>query len=384
MFDPKELSHLREAVRRQTELDRKLLDDLQSDIKALKPQVRVIRQQQANAVSMVASDGGNNSLVFDPFLFQLVRVVDSYGKQLCLEVISPTTDTGELFQRQFCPKTGEPVTALGKMMRDLEVTSLNALSPMIPRPKADPMTVKAGWVMTYRDVCEWAVLYDCICYSRFGTDTVLVRDGLLRSKVFAGDLFAQVIMRKISGAINRAWEEDKRRIYLVGIAKKTKLQARYQLAMALEEMFVPGEPRYVPISRDLETKNYKWDEYARGMNDRGEDGEVGKFVAGTMFFVRFGRQKGDPIWVADIFEDQEASASDIFGFLLTDSIAGFPVPLYPRCLQQAHEHAQIVDFDLDIMQDTVFESVRELLPVHHRGILDAMQLHSDVSAQRYA
>jgi hypothetical protein len=156
------------------------------------------------------------------------------------------------------------------------------------------------------------------------------------------------------------------------------------LAMALEEMFVPGEPRYVPISRDLETKNYKWDEYARGMNDRGEDGEVGKFVAGTMFFVRFGRQKGDPIWVADIFEDQEASASDIFGFLLTDSIAGFPVPLYPRCLQQAHEHAQIVDFDLDIMQDTVFESVRELLPVHHRGILDAMQLHSDVSAQRYA
>jgi len=36
------------------------------------------------------------------------------------------------------------------------------------------------------------------------------------------------------------------------------------------------------------------------MSDVGEKGETGKFVAGGMYFVRFGKQRGDPGWVVDI------------------------------------------------------------------------------------
>jgi hypothetical protein len=124
-----------------------------------------------------------------------------------------------------------------------------------------------------------------------------------------------------------------------------------------------------------------WPEYAKGAEAEGEQGEAPKFVAGDMYFVRFGKAKGDPIWAVDIFSCQKGKDAEIFGFLLADAIDGFPVPFYPRCLQKAHEHAEIVDFDLTILQDEVFAAVRGLVP--DGNVLDEFQLNVDSSARRY-
>ena len=70
-------------------------------------------------------------------------------------------------------------------MRDLGVSSLAELSPMIPE-----QPVSSGWTLVYRDLCEWAVIYD-LCQKEFASDTVLLHDGLLRTKIFAGDLFVR-------------------------------------------------------------------------------------------------------------------------------------------------------------------------------------------------
>jgi hypothetical protein len=382
MFDPDTLPRLKRAIRERTEADRKLLDELRDEVRPLASSVRTIKPRGTTSVSLVASDGGNNKLVFDPFTVQLVRVVDSYGKELFFDVISPTTDTDKLSAAQF-NTDGSPKTVLGRMMKDLGKTSLTDLSHMIPEGKKtreEPHKVSPSWALVYRDLCEWAVLYDRICYHTFASDTLIVRDGLLRSKLFRGELFVD-LRKRLEAAIARIREKDRRWVFLIGIAKHSKVITRYQLAMTIEKIMPPGEARYVKMPRDLEAKAYVWPEYAKGAEAEDEDGEAPKYVAGDMYFVRFGKSKGDPVWAVDILSSQSKKDAEVFGYLLADSIDGFPVPFYPRCLQKAHEHAQVVDFDLTILQDEVFAAVRGLVP--DGSVLDEFQLNVDASARRY-
>ncbi len=382
MFEPSEIPALKKAIRERTEQDRKLLDVLCAEVKPLISSVRAIKPRSTTSVSLVASDGGNNKLVFDPFTVQLVRVVDSDGKQLCFDVISPTTDTDILSDSQF-NVDGTAKTKLGQMMLDLGVKKLDKLSHMIPdgkKTREKPNEVSPSWVLVYRDLCEWAVLYDRIVHGRFDSNTLIVRDGLLRSKLFRGTLFVD-LRKKLEDAITRVQKEDKKAVFLVGLAKHSKVISRYQLAMAIEKVMPPGEARYIKIPRELEAKAYVWPEYAKGAESDDEEGEAPKFVAGTMYFVRFGGAKGDPIWAVDIFTFQAVKDAEVFGYLLADSIDGFPVPFYPRCLQKAHEHAEIVDFDLAILQDEVFAAVRGLVP--DGSVLDEFHLNVDASAKRY-
>jgi len=258
-------------------------------------------------------------------------------------------------------------------------------SDMIPEGKKireTPDEVSPSWVLVYRDLCEWAALYERICYRTFATDTLLVRDGLLRSKLFRGEFFIG-FRKRIEDAIDRIRTGTRRKVFLVGLAKHSKVLARYNLAMALEGTFTHGSPRYVSVPRKLEAKAYVWPEYARGAEAEEGTGEAPKFVAGDMYFVRFGERSGDPLWTVDILSSQTQQAAEVFGYLLADAIHGFPIPFYPRCLQKAHEFAEIVDFDLDILQDEVVKAVRSLLNDREIPALDALSLQGDLSARRY-
>ena len=378
MIEPESHKKLRREIAERIRTDRGLLDALRDEIKPLRTAVRRIQPRSTTSISLVGTDGGNNSMQFDPFLVQLVRVVDSSNNEYCLEAITPTTHVGRLSAAQL-GGAGAPATPLGEMMTDLGVSDLPALSHMI-RPAAGHAPKSPSWVQVYRELVEWAILYSILKNKDFGTDTLIVCDGLLRSKVFAGDLFKKYLERA-QEAITRQWDDNRRRIYLVGVAKHSKVLARYRLAMALEGVLTTEYPAYVEVPREIEEKAYVWSEYARGDDRELENAEINKFVGGKMFLVKFGAGTRDPIWPIDIFLRQKDKAQEILGYLLADAIDGFPVPLYPRCLQKAHENAALVDFDFDILQDEIFSGVRDVLE-SDAPVLDAFRLQDADPAQR--
>jgi hypothetical protein len=267
------------------------------------------------------------------------------------------------------------------MMAYLGVRWLPELTSMI-RTNNNDLSVSPSWIQVYRELVEWAILFSLVREKDFGTDTLIVFDGLLRSKVFARDLF-KMYRKGVQEGIEQQYKRNRRKLYLVGIAKHSQVLTRYRLAMALEQVLTTDYPAYVEIPRDIEAKAYVWAEYARGDDTDTDLTEVNKFVGGKMFFVKFGSGPCDPIWPVDIYLSQASDAQIILGYLLADAINGFPVPFYPQCLQRAHEHAALVDFDLDILQDQIFEAIRTVLG-KEAPILDTFRLQdADPAQQRY-
>ena len=378
MLDTQSHAVLKSQLQKQIGEDMHILEGIRDEVRPLGSSVRRILPRTTTSISLVGTDGGNNRIQFDPFLVQLVRVVDSSNNEYCLEAITPTTNVTELSRLQF-DDAGAARTPLGRMMAFLEVDDLTRLSHMVRR-NDDDRPSSPSWVQVYRELMEWAVLFGILRDKDFGTDTIIVCDGLLRSKVFAGELFIK-LSQGFRAAIDRHWTKNRRRIYLVGVAKHSKVLDRYRLAMAIENILTTRYPAYTQIPRDLEERAYVWSEYARGDDRDWEGNEVNKFVAGKMFFVKFGAGTNDPIWPVDIFQPQAVDAATILGCLLSDATDGFPVPFYPRCLQKAHENAALVDFDFDILQDEVFAGLRTALGTNSSK-LDEFQLRDADPAQR--
>jgi hypothetical protein len=376
VIDPSSLSGLKQAIGDCIDTDQGMLDVLRKEIRPLRSATRRIQPRATTSISLVGTDGGNNQLQFDPFLIQLVRVVDSSNNEYCLEAVSPTTPVQKLNERQFGPD-GSPGTALGEMMTNLGVNNLPTLSHMI-RPTEHGKPVSPSWVQVYRELVEWAILF-AILKKDYGTDTIIVCDGLLRSKVFAKDLF-QRLLQGMKDRIDEQWNRTRRRVYLAGVAKHSKVLSRYRLAMALEGVLQTDYPAYVEVPREVEEKAYVWSEFARGDDRVGESGEINKFVGGKMFLVKFGAHRRDPVWPVDIFVPQVSEAQTVLGSMLADAINGFPVPHYPRCLQKAHENAALVDFDFDILQDCIYEGVRASLG-ENADTLDVFELQDADPAQ---
>lgn len=86
-MDPESQARMRTEIADRMLADRSLLDALRAEIRPLRDSVRRIQSRSTTAISLVGTDGGNNRLEFDPFLVQLVRVVDSSNNEYCLAVV---------------------------------------------------------------------------------------------------------------------------------------------------------------------------------------------------------------------------------------------------------------------------------------------------------
>jgi hypothetical protein len=377
MIDVASLADLKNEIRNCVISQHATLGALREDVRPLRGATRRIHPHSTTAISLVGTDGGNNSIEYDPFMIQLVRVVDSQNNEYCLEAITPRTPIATLDARHV-DSTGRGKSALGRMMEALGVRSLYDVS-MISRSGTQP---KASWVQVYRELMEWAILLDLVRTYDFATDTVVIQDGFLRTKVFAKELF-KTYRGLLEEAIAAQYRRNRRRLFVVGVAKRSKVLQRYQLAMAAEGVLRTAYASYVEVPRELESNVYEYSEYARGDDSAGAGGEANKFVAGKMFLVKFGSSPYDVIWAIDILESQRHEAPAILGYLLSDALDGFPIPFYPQSLQRAHDNAAVVGLDLDLLQDEVLQAMREMLG-DKKSLIDEARLQvEDVAGRRY-
>jgi hypothetical protein len=374
MIDPIILAEIRRSVQSCIELDKPILRQIIEEAQPLANNQRRIQPRSTTSVSLVAADGGNNDLRFDPFQVQIIRIVDSNRNEYWTEVISPTTPLRQL-NRKHIDEARNPISPLGKMMIGLNVRSLSELSPMIQEVREGEQR-SPSWTQVYRELTEWAALLDLL-KKDYGSDTLIVFDGLLRSKVFRGTLF-----RDLGTLFQQEIERhrrSRRNVYLVGVAKHSKVIERYRLAMKLSGILRGHFPAYVEVPYEIEAKAYVWPEYARGEENE-DGGEAVKFLIGKMFLVKFGKRPGDAVWPVDILQPQREQASTIFGYLVKDAEEGFPISLYPRSLQKAHEAAALAGLGMEMLQDVIFKEMRRSLG--DRGaILDEFQFESDDPAQ---
>ena len=369
MLDPATQAQVRKAIEDCIASDTNVLDQLREEIKLLRNLTRQIQPRIATSMSIVGTDGGNNQIRFDPYLIQLVRVVDSSNNEYCFEAISPTTPIEELNARHI-RDDGSPQSPLGEMMEFLEIKTLADLTPFATRTVTGNKPASIYLVKVYRELVEWAILFS-IFNKDFATDTLIVFDGLLRSWIFEENLFRK-LLDGIHGRIQRQWENSRRRLYLVGVAKNSKLLDRYRLAMALESVLHTQYPAYVEVPIELEKHTFA-SRYQRGDDFFGPSGDIDWYVGGKLHLVKFGRNPRDPVWPIDIFGPQAGETPTILGSLLHDANNGFPVPYYPHSLQKAHENAALVEFDFDLLQDYIFKAVRTSLK-EEAPVLDVFQL----------
>lgn len=358
MLGPEEIDFIRQRAAELARRDGERLERLREEVRALRGAVRRIYPRTTTTVSLVATDAGEEIIEFDPHLFFPVRVVDSQGRVIFRDLLTPWMDV-EVLNRQHL-EDGQPKTPLGRLMADLGVSALWELSPMIPDPATPLDRRNRRWIQDYRDLGEWAALYDYLTGPQeFATDTLIVRDGFLRSKLFAGDHFARM-WERMEAAVERRRRETGRRLFVAGIAKRSKVLDRYHLALFLEGVLVQPGACAVRIPPTMERQVYRWAEYAPG-----EEGEARKFVAGVLHLVKFGSRPEDPIWAVDVWERhvRQGEVDEIFGYLLGDAQVGFPIPFYPLCLQRAHEQARLGGLDAELLQDLVLQTIREqILP----------------------
>src|SRR5207248_4571450 len=130
--DPSSQAQLKQAIAECIVSDQGILHELREEIRLLRQQTKRIQPRATTSISLVGTDGGNNQLQFDPFLVQLIRVVDSSNNEYCLEAVTPSTSVAALGAAQF-DREGRPRTPLGTMMDYLGVSSLDHLSHMIRR-----------------------------------------------------------------------------------------------------------------------------------------------------------------------------------------------------------------------------------------------------------
>lgn len=378
-----DIQELRAKVAAAYQADDPLLQKFRGYARRLKDKIKPLRAYSVNAISFVSADGGDNRLTFNPAIVELVRVVDSRGNQCALDALASTSTLQELEERAK-PGASKVVLPLQRLCSDLgsSIRGLSYLLGGMGKPGKS-----TGAMRCYRDIVEWAVLYDLVTNPalQWGGDTILIRDGLLRTKSFKREVFPKIDEKLRAGVAAHAQKNVS--LSLVGVAKQSAVLGRLAVALELEGTFHRDYACYVQVDQDIEADCYNFDRTWLDTFETTEPDDEGQRLyqaLGKMFLAKFGDRPLDPVWPVDIAEWQLGVADKILGQLTVDAQQGFPIPDYPMCIQRAHDFAKLTGLEVEVLQDLLVDGISQgLTPEESERLLRMKHLGRSLAALRY-
>jgi hypothetical protein len=368
-FDFEELSQkMADAVAKETPL----VDKLRSEVRKL--QVRKLGDRPCRTIAPVATDGGENRLSFEPLNIEIIRVVDSNGTDLFQTVI-PLSEDSKVFESYV-----SHVPTLQKLLQLLGDLPFDELSFLIGSGTTSGEVIAAtsdlrGQVRAFRDVVEWAVLLD-LASRDWPTDVLLLRDGLLRSKIFKRKTFPL-----LDNAFKRTFDEQshpqRHRVYLLGVAKRSAVISKLSLALMLEGTFDKDYPCYVEVPRDLEAQCYNFDRTWLDTAEE-EDNSTTKLYQsfGRLHLVKLSSMRTAPVLPVDIPIWLPAKDRQIvLEYLAHDAASTFPTIGYPHSLQKAHEYAVMNGLEMTVIADIMVDNlIKRMAPEFAEKVLRHVNL----------
>lgn len=378
-----DLERLRAKILDAYRVDDPVLEEFRGFARRLKNGLKPLRPYAVNAVSFVSADGGDNRISFNPAVIELVRVVDSRGVECVLDALASTATEADLDDRaQVGGAKG--VSPVQRLCTDLGMP-LSKMSYLLKGMGKDGKST--GAIRCYRDMVEWAVLYDLAANPnlQWGCDTILVRDGLLRTKSFKTSVFPQLDQKMRTAT--QAHSDRGVTLSIVGVAKQSAILSRLAVALEIEATFDKDFPCFVEVPEDIEKRCYNFDRTWLATYESSEPNEDGTYHyqnMGQMYLVKFGDRPMDPVWPVDVAKWQVNQADRVLGQLMVDAQQGFPIPDYPMCIQRAHDFAKLTGLEVEVLQDELVQGIlRNLNPEQGERLLRLKHLGQNLAAARY-
>ena len=327
-----DMKEVREELRRALEVEQPLLDALRAQVRAFG--IQEIGYRRCYAISPVATDGGENRLTFDPLNLEIIRVVDSDGRERFQKIL-PLSGGTEIFRAAFDSKQPKHSPVLARFLERLDI-EYGDLSYFLDPARAQG-DLRAA-VRPFRDIVEWAVLLD-IAWDPGQTTALVIRDGLLRTKALRKETIG-----KLAKSFQDAYK-DKGSL-LAGVAKRSKVLNYLSLGLALEETFRRKYPCFCEVPREIERQAHpQWRTWLE------------ESTFGILHLAKLVEEPGGLVLPIDIPEWLMSRRKEILEYLAETAKSSFPVVGYPEPLIKAHEGAVLHGFEMSILEDLLVEEV---------------------------
>lgn len=335
------MAQVRDQMSSAVQRELPLLLELRGQVRSLK--VQALGYRQCSAIAPVATDGGENRLTFDPINIEIIRVVDSDGKER-LQKILPLSGGADPIRNSFSDKSSYRVPVLVEFLTRLGI-EYDELSDTLDG------SIRGGdlhaIVRNFREIAEWAVLLE-IAWNPGKTKVLVIRDGLLRTKA---------LNRKVIPKLRKSFEEAyvEHGSLLVGVAKRSKVLNYLSLALALEKTFARKYPCFCEVPRELEAKAYNW----------ARDWMEGS-TFGIMHLAKLVEHPDGIVFPVDIPDWLMGRRKEVLEYLAETAKNSFPTLGYPEHLLRAHENAVLHGLEMSVLQDLLLEFVTGALSTTER------------------